>query len=424
MEVRIGSIYALARIARENLSFHVQIMQILCAYIRENSPASKAKSFDLPEMPNEAEVPTAAWEDWRATLLQYIHDFKPTLKRRTDIQAAVEVLGRRTQEQRNREAGWPDPNADGDYVFDKPYPVPPEYPAEYTIEAHKSWSKEFQVFRTKAISEISAYRAYGGYRLDLGSTNLQSYDLGELDLRGATLNGAKIQCANFRDARFQGANLERAQMQSTIFWRAEMQGADFEGTQMQGAVLTGAQMQGATLERAQMQGASLARAQTQGADFVMARMQGADLSGAQMQGAHLADARMQGANLSRAQMQGAGLRDVRMQGTNLRAAQMQGAEFIAAQMSEETDLANAVLKGALVRSVVRTTIEKLRPFWTDIFADGTVVIVPDGERPAHWPTEELVYSPWNPEDSLIHIEYYKWLSNPASYTPPKPGTHD
>ena len=51
MEVRIGAIYALERIARENLAFHVQVMEILCAYIRQNAPAEGARTIVLPPMP-------------------------------------------------------------------------------------------------------------------------------------------------------------------------------------------------------------------------------------------------------------------------------------------------------------------------------------------------------------------------------------
>ena len=39
LEVRIGAIYALERIAQDSDRDHVQIMEILCAYIRQNAPA-------------------------------------------------------------------------------------------------------------------------------------------------------------------------------------------------------------------------------------------------------------------------------------------------------------------------------------------------------------------------------------------------
>ena len=50
LEVRIGAIYALERIAQDSDRDHVQIMEILCAYIRENAPAEKAKDWSEPEL--------------------------------------------------------------------------------------------------------------------------------------------------------------------------------------------------------------------------------------------------------------------------------------------------------------------------------------------------------------------------------------
>ncbi len=47
LEVRIGAILALERLASQNLDVHVQIMEILTAYIREN-----AKAKDAPTLPN------------------------------------------------------------------------------------------------------------------------------------------------------------------------------------------------------------------------------------------------------------------------------------------------------------------------------------------------------------------------------------
>jgi uncharacterized protein YjbI with pentapeptide repeats len=382
MEVRIGSIYALARIARENLSFHVQIMQILCAYVRENSKAEGAVPFKMPKMPGEDVEEgglRAVWRAWKSDLNDYVSTFKHGLKPKTDIQTVLEVLGRRTPEQQAREAGWPNPDKNGVFVF-ATIPELVAYPTDYNPAAHAAWAKQIAAFNSDVGNR---FRAYTGYRLDLRKTNLQGYDLSNLNFRGARFNLAQMQAADLTGAQMQGANLTKAKMQAVSLRRAQMQGAD----------LRVAQMQGANLSRAQMQGADLSHAQMQGADFSRAQMQGADLSRAQMQGADLSH------------------------------AQMQAADLDGAQMSEETGLRDAVLTGALVKSVDKTTIEKLRPFWSDIFADGTVV-VPEGERPAHWPTEELVYILWFPEDTPFGIEYHKWLSNPASYTPPKPGTYD
>ena len=52
IEVRIGGIYALERIAQDSMTSdqgrdHIRIMEILCAYVRENAPAAKAQDYDF-----------------------------------------------------------------------------------------------------------------------------------------------------------------------------------------------------------------------------------------------------------------------------------------------------------------------------------------------------------------------------------------
>ncbi|MEL7117204.1 MAG: hypothetical protein AAGP08_16745, partial [Pseudomonadota bacterium] len=69
LEVRLGAIYALERISQDSLRDHVQIMEILCAYLRENA--------------TEAALVNGA--------------------PRTDIQAAIRVIGRRGTAQKNEE---------------------------------------------------------------------------------------------------------------------------------------------------------------------------------------------------------------------------------------------------------------------------------------------------------------------------------
>ena len=50
LEVRLGAIYALERIAQDSARDHIPIMETLCAYIRENAPASSAKANPLPHL--------------------------------------------------------------------------------------------------------------------------------------------------------------------------------------------------------------------------------------------------------------------------------------------------------------------------------------------------------------------------------------
>ena len=54
-----------------------------------------------------------------------------------------------------------------------------------------------------------------------------------------------------------------------------------------------------------------------------------------------------------------------------------------------------------------TTIAQLRPFWSEIFADGTVTLPEGTPRPGHWAEEELDWS-LNPADSPFHQAWRAW----------------
>lgn len=114
-----------------------------------------------------------------------------------------------------------------------------------------------------------------------------------------------------------------------------------------------------------------------------------DLRQANLQGFDLATLNFANARFDGAEMQGANLEGAEMQGAYLRGAKMQGADLWGAKMDENTDLTAATLRGAAVRSMDGTTIAQLRPFWAAIFADGSVQLPEDEERPAQWEEQEL-----------------------------------
>jgi hypothetical protein len=90
LEIRLGGIYALERIARDSERDHWSIMEVLTAYVRENAHrASK-----------EAEPPRGNRLPWKAPPPTQ----SPSLpKLAADIQAVLTVLGRRTLTYENGE---------------------------------------------------------------------------------------------------------------------------------------------------------------------------------------------------------------------------------------------------------------------------------------------------------------------------------
>ncbi|WP_164744950.1 pentapeptide repeat-containing protein [Alexandriicola marinus] len=414
IEIRIGAILALERLAQKNLDVHIQIMEILTAYIRQNAPASDA--VDVPELnlrdDDDRVVREAVWERWRHAyaaktrrILANSGANGDAVRPRADVQMALTVIGRRTNAQKTVER-------DGVPSFEDSGLKAPEWTDD--VSASEAWAKAMDQFKT-AVREWLVRRRR--YRLDLRETNLQGADFEHGDFENARFDGAQLQGARLVGAQMQGAGLVGAQMQGADLVETQMQGAVLLGARMQGALFRGARMQGVNLHSAQMQGAAFRLTQMQGADLVETQMQGADLSFARMQGANLWQARMQGADLMEARMQGARLGLALMQGAHIVQARMQGANFWVARLDSETNFTAADVQFAALKSInlSKSTLDQDQV--NGMFGDATVVLPgghgPDSAQwPAHWPRHDLT-------NKDFRSQWQKWLANPDTYTPPE-----
>lgn len=379
LEVRIGAILSLERIAQDSTRYdkgrdHVRVMEILCAYIRENASASTAKDHDFGEWEPLKDDPTdedraahlekrkARFGEFRfdGQVFQWAHSLPEP---RADIAIALRVIGRRSAAQRLAEARWgKDAGPNGPWVFDTPCPSLPD---ETAPQARADFAAELRDWQTTILG-------YEGYALDLRGTNLQRADLSDLALSGANLEGARLEGANLSDAR--------------------MEGADLRGVRMEGAVLRGAQMEGADLSGAWMEGATLFDTRMEGVFLRYARMEGAVLFDARMEGADLTFARIEGADLCRARMEWADLR---------------GARFDAS-----TDWEGALLRAASVPSVDFANTRISADQVNSAFGDGSTTLPDTIPRPAHWPKAEL-------DPMRFGEELAKWRADPQGYKPTK-----
>lgn len=258
LEVRIGAIYALERIAQDSARDHIQIMEILCAYIRQN--AARADVLLLEGEPTPGE-----WRAWSVQGLEYP---------RLDVDVALRVIERRGEGRRLLESCREDP-----------------------------------------------------YRLGLERACFRKIELSLRDLTDADLEEAQFQGANLRFAKLCGVNLALA----------ELQGADLRHADLRGADLSFANLEGARLERA--------------------------------------------------------------------------------WFDHETDLNQAKLRGAMLRSANYASIRQLTDHLKDMFGDASVIL-PGGfgpkheSWPQHWPKFKL-------NDSQFEGEWRDWLANPDTYKPPE-----
>ena len=142
LEIRLGGIYALERIARDSEKDHWTIMEVLTAFVRENARWPQ----DQPA-PQPAKLPPL----------------------RTDIQAILTVIGRRT-------------------------------------------------------------RTYGNgedLRLDLSGTDLRRVNLRNAHLEGAELWGAHLEEADLQGAHLESAYLIGARLEGALLGGAHLERADF-----------------------------------------------------------------------------------------------------------------------------------------------------------------------------------------------------
>jgi uncharacterized protein YjbI with pentapeptide repeats len=326
LDIRLGGIYALERIARDSPDDRATVEEVLTAFVRGHAPWPP---------PPAALAQEASTQQPRATAVQlFLPDGRPAAAKDTagqpdekvreqlgpaaDVQAAVTVLRRRE--------------------------VPP-----------------------------------GGLRpLDLIHVNLQGAGLNCANLQrarfeGANLQGANLHEANLQDANLSGANLQHAQLssaklqgaqlQEADLWRgrllgANLQGADLGEANLQYAAIYGANLRDANLMAANLQHARLSRANLQGATLIGANLQHAWLSEADLQGANLSSANLQHARLSDANLPGGGdanLQHAWLLGTDLQGAQLGGANLQDTRADEQTrwpagwDRAQAEARGVRYR---------------------------------------------------------------------------
>jgi hypothetical protein len=197
LDVRLGGIYALERIAHDSPDDRATIAEVLTAYLRGHAPWP-------PRLKGQPSGATPITE-------------VPFLRLRApDVQAALTVLGR-------GHFANPDPAA------------PPLDLADTDLR---------RAYLARA--DLRRARLY--------SANLRRAHFDDVNLQGATLTRADLQEAHLLNADLQGAALREANLQDANLSGAKLQGADLSHANLQGSDLQGVNLQGATLDGAELPG--------------------------------------------------------------------------------------------------------------------------------------------------------------------------
>lgn len=229
LEVRLGAIYALERISKDSERDHVQIMEILSAYIRQNAVPGPARGILQPDTPETAAVSPpkrddvdyetqvararqALAEERRRNRKEWFASLGPVRRQRADVAAALTVIARRAPDRRALEL-----------ANDPPFRIDLSH-------------ANFQ-------------------RLDLADINLEGVNLRSARLEGAVLTGARLQGADLRDAHLEKSDLRNAQLQGADLRRARIDRVDVAGARLDGALMAGATTKGTNTTEMSMAGA-------------------------------------------------------------------------------------------------------------------------------------------------------------------------
>jgi hypothetical protein len=199
LDVRLGGLYALERIARDSPGDRRTIAEILTAYTRQRAPWP-------PTQPGQYRA------DWPL-------DQQPDLRTRApDVQAALTVLGR------------------------GPFPKPTD---PYALQADRLDLPEVDLRK----AELDGADLEGAL---LGGAHLEGASLVGADLEGALLVSAHLERAFLIAANLKRARLEGADLKVASLLRADLKGAWLEDADLRGASLVDADLRGAWLDGADL----------------------------------------------------------------------------------------------------------------------------------------------------------------------------
>jgi hypothetical protein len=188
LEVRLGALYLLEQLAQTHQGLHWPIMEILCAYVRENAGPPDETRTDPP---------------------------------RVDVQAAITVIGRRSTKQIAWEAERRKVAMDQDmYRLDLSY---------CQLRGARFDGLNFNLAR-------------------FSDSRLTAATLKKAQLKGSNFENSFLERANFSRAHLEGADMMEADLPDAILHSAHLQWTDFSSSDLTGSWLWDADFENARVE--------------------------------------------------------------------------------------------------------------------------------------------------------------------------------
>lgn len=208
LEVRIGAIFALERIAQDSERDHIPIMETLSAYIRKNAgfaPTNDPSSLKIADYGKSG-------SEQIGKIMKWVDELPSVHTPRADVGAAFAVINNRSLIRRLHE---------------------------------RSRTKRFGIDLSQANLQRMALLELDLSAVVMFVTRADGAILGQVQFDNADLSYAFFNCAKFRRASFRHANLT-----GTQFVAAGLRGADFSFAEFRNCECAGANFRGANLSTA------------------------------------------------------------------------------------------------------------------------------------------------------------------------------
>lgn len=252
--MRMGGIFGLEQIAESHEEERRKIARILSAYVRELAPRIEKKEERGDPPPDMRSVA----QELHRRIKKYNDESEELLRKRRDIEVAVEVLAR--------------------------------IASKLTYEDR--YNKQKRYLCNLRNTELRDFRFIG-------------MDLSEFDITNSNLTSAWLNSVNFARAILQNVDFKWARLDEACLIGARLDGVCLESTTLKKANLSGARLDHGRLSGAHFEYANLRCAYLRSANLIGAQFYGADISGAYFVNSDLSGARLTEANLSDAKFQGA-----------------------------------------------------------------------------------------------------------------------
>lgn len=334
LEVRLGGIYSLERIAKDSAKDYWQVIEILTAFVREKAHLKRdhepynitslyIQQIERQEAQEEEEL-GIEYEEIRTLKKDYIYPIS------VEIQAVLTTLSRRSRIYENAE--------------------------QHILDLSRT-----DLRGAMLSGNLEGINLEGA---DLRYANLKDVNLSHSNLAQANLELIKAERANLQKANLKNAHVHWGKFVDTNFRETNLEEANLCETKIQGSDLTQANLKYTNLTKTELVKSTLRQANLELSILDDANLNQINLQNASLELSSLDRVSIQINNLEGANLEDASLRRVNLENVNLRRANLKDADLTDAKLNqanfEQANLSNTRLMKVNLSAVLNLTPEQVK----------------------------------------------------------------